>query len=88
MQQYILTCALLMWIFVPTVFGQETTLWEYNAGLTPIGHFEVTPLGSIFVGRPDRTVALDQYTGQVLWERDDIQGCSPLADNPETGGIN
>ena len=85
MQQYILTCALLMWIFVPTVCGQETTLWEYNAGLIPIEHFEVTPLGSIFAGRPDRTVALDQYTGQVLWERDDIQGCSPLADNPETG---
>ena len=84
MQRHIFTCALVMCGFVPTVFAQETTLWEYNTGLTPIGHFEVTPLGSIFVGRPDRAVALDQFTGQALWERDDIQGCKPRADDPET----
>ncbi len=84
MQKYILTCALALFMFLPTVFGQETTLWEYNIGLTRIGHFEITPLGSVFVGRPDRTVVLDQYTGQTLWERDDIQGCKPRADDPET----
>ena len=84
MQRHIFTCALVMCALVPTVFAQETTVWEYNTGLTRIGHFEVTPLGSIFVGRPDRAVALDQFTGQALWERDDIQGCKSRADDPET----
>ena len=84
MKKHILTCALAMCVFLPTVFGQETTLWEYNTGLAQIGHFEVTPLGSIFVGLPDRVVMLDQYTGEALWERDDIRECQPRADDPET----
>ena len=84
MQKHLLTYSLLLSVLAPPVFGQETTLWEYNAGLTRIGHFEVTPLGSIFVGRPDRALTLDQYTGQVLWERTDIQGCNPRADDPDT----
>ena len=83
MQRHILVCLFVMCVFVPTAFGQETTAWEHDA-IAEIGHFEVTPLGSIFVARPDRTVVLDQYTGQALWERDDIQGCKPRADDSET----
>ena len=69
-------------------FGQETTLWEYDAGGAVIGHFEVTPLGSIFVGRGDRAVVLDQDTGEAIWDRADIQRCRQRVDNPDTSATN
>ena len=80
---------LVLCVFVPLAFGQETTVWEYDTDLgAEIGHFEVTPLGSIFVGRPDRTVVLEEYTGEVIWERTDIRGCRQHVDDPDTEYVN
>ena len=89
MLKNIFACLLVLCVFVPLAFGQETTVWEYDTDLgAEIGHFEVTPLGSIFVGRPDRTVVLDEYTGEVIWERTDIRGCRQHVDDPDTEYVN
>ena len=44
---------------VPSAFAQDIPLWEYEAESGAVGHFEVTPLGSLFVGLAVRVVALD-----------------------------
>jgi outer membrane protein assembly factor BamB len=89
MLKNIFACLLVLCVFVPLAFGQEATVWEYDTDLSAeIGHFEITPLGSIFVGRPDRAVALDQYTGEVIWERLDIRGCRQHVDDPDTENVN
>ncbi len=73
---------------VPSAFAQDIPLWEYEAESGAVGHFEVTPLGSLFVGLAGRVVVLDGETGELLWERTDIHGCSPRRDDPDTSGTN
>ena len=54
------------------------SITQIFANLTiPIQHFEVTPLGTLFVSTDDGVATLDQETGEVIWSRRDIKGCKP-----------
>ena len=70
MSQHIFaTATVILGIWTSAVFGQESTLWTYSSGDEDIGHFEITPSGSIFTSREDRVVMLELDTGNVIWER-------------------
>ncbi len=58
-------------------FEQESVLWKYGRVGKKIGHFEVTPLGSVLVSTDDLIAALDEDTGDLIWVREDIKGCEP-----------
>ena len=54
---------------------RDAALWTHMTGGEKIRHFEVTPLGSVFVSTDARVAALDPDTGDVIWEREDIRRC-------------
>ena len=54
---------------------RNSVLWTHVTGGEEIGHFEVTPLGSLFVSTDGRVAALGADTGDVIWEREDISRC-------------
>ena len=60
-----------------SAFAQESFIWTHNADREQIRHFEVTPLGTLFVSTDDGVATLDQATGEVIWSRRDIKGCEP-----------
>ena len=61
--------------------GQEIAVWEYNSGNEDIGHFEITPSGSLFLSQEDRVRMLEPDTGAMIWERTDIRDCEPEDDD-------
>lgn len=54
---------------------RNSVLWNHTVVGEEFGHFEVTPLGSVFVSTVARVAALDADTGEVIWERKDIRRC-------------
>lgn len=54
---------------------RDAVLWTHMTGGEKIGHFEITPVGSVFVSTNDRVAALDPDTGDSIWEREDIRRC-------------
>ena len=63
---------------------RNSALWNHVSVGSQIGHFEVTPLGSVFVSTDVRVAALDADTGDLIWECEDISRCGM---NDEDGTI-
>ena len=54
--------------------AQTTAVWTHTAQ-RKIQHFEMTPLGDVFIGTDRRTYVLDGASGDTVWARDDIRDC-------------
>ena len=60
---------------------RNSILWNHVTDGEKIGHFQITPLGSVFVSTDNRVAALDPDKGDLIWERDDIKRCGTNADD-------
>jgi len=60
---------------------RDSVLWNHVIAGEKFGHFEVTPLGSVFVSTDARVGALDADTGDLIWEREDIRRCREDAED-------
>ncbi len=60
---------------------RNSVLWNHVIAGEKFDHFEVTPLGSVFVSTDARVGALDADTGDLIWQREDIRRCGEDAED-------